>query len=384
MRWDRGRGKAGATGLPLGRELTLARAGPYNPPKAAIVIVITGGSVRARTLTTSVIGWTPLDLTDVLSMMRADLTQVEERLRDEARVEYPFVGELLHALIEGGGKRLRPLVLLLAAKPFDYELERLMPAAVGVELLHTASLIHDDTVDRAILRRGRPTLNSQFDTSTVILLGDYIFARSAIMAANTMNPRVVKVFATTLQEICDGELREIFTAHQLQQSLSDYQHRIFGKTASLFAGSAEMGAILSNASDEQIEALRQFGGSIGMAFQIVDDVLDLRQTSDEIGKPAGLDLRQGTVTLPTMLYFQNGADERGKELVRRVVQGDGATDDDFQTATLVIRESGALEHAIEIAERYVTEAKVLLQAIPACPARDMLAVVADQSLRRTS
>ena len=325
-----------------------------------------------------------LDLADVLSAMRADLDEVEERLREEANVDYPFVGEILRGLIGAGGKRLRPLVLLLAARPFSYVLHRLLPAAVGVELLHTASLIHDDTVDHALLRRGRPTLNSLFSNETVILLGDYIFARSAMMAAATMNPRVVQVFASSLADICDGQLREIFTAHQLTQSVDDYRRRIFGKTAALFAGSAEMGAILAEADDDQIAAMRAYGGHVGMAFQIVDDVLDLRQTTDEIGKPAGLDLRQGTVTLPTMIFFQDHADNGHSDLIRRVIGGDGATDDDYLLATTAIRESGAIDRALEVAEGYVTAAKETLRVLPPGEARDMLECVAELSLQRTS
>lgn len=315
--------------------------------------------------------------------MRADLTRVEDRLREEAEVDYPFIGEILQGLIEAGGKRLRPLILLLAARSFDYDVDRLLPAAVGVELLHTASLIHDDTVDGAGVRRGRPTLNSVFPTATVILIGDYIFARSAMLAASTMNPRVVAVFASSLADICDGQLREIFTAHQALQSYDDYERRIYGKTASLFAGAAEMGAILGGASDEQIAALRDYGSGVGMAFQIIDDVLDLRESADEIGKPVGLDLRQGTITLPTMLFFEDGASEHHTDLVRRVVGGGTASDEEYATATAVIRESGALERAVKVAERYVSAARDRLCQIPAGPTRDMLDAIAEQSLLRT-
>ncbi len=329
-------------------------------------------------------GGKPLDLAEILAAMQADLRRVEERLRQEVDVEYPFVGEILQGLIEAGGKRLRPLVLLLSAKPFDYDVNQLLPAAAGVELLHTASLIHDDTVDRAGLRRGRPTLNSLFDQGTVILLGDYVFARSAMLAAETMNPRVVGVFASSLADICDGQLSEIFSAHQIEQTLQQYERRIYGKTASLFAGSAEMGAILAGASDDQIEALKRYGKNIGMAFQIVDDVLDLRETTDEIGKPASLDLRQGTVTLPTMLFFQqNGHDECKADLVRRAVNGDESTDELYATATTVIRESGALDRAVKIAEGYVAEAKAVLDTVPRCEAWEMLDALADACLHRT-
>jgi geranylgeranyl pyrophosphate synthase len=316
--------------------------------------------------------------------MRADLQRIEERLRDESNMEYPIVGEIVRDLIGSGGKRLRPLLLLLSAKPFKYDIDELIPAAAGVELLHNASLIHDDTVDHADMRRGQPTLNSVLPSETVILVGDYLFARSAMLAAATMNPRVVGVFASTLAKICDGQLSEVFSARTLQQSVSDYKRRIYGKTASLFAGSAEMGAILGQATDDQIEAMRDFGGNIGMAFQIVDDVLDLRESTDAIGKPAGLDLRQGTVTLPTMLFFKhNSGNGHYSDLVRRVIDGEDATDEDYQVAVEVIRDSGALEASISVAEEYVEKARAIIRDLPPGEPADTLEAFAMESLSRT-
>jgi geranylgeranyl pyrophosphate synthase len=320
----------------------------------------------------------------VFYAMRSDLARVEERLREEANMDYPVVGEIVDNLIGAGGKRLRPLLLLLAAKPFEYDLGELLPAAAGVELLHNASLIHDDTVDHANVRRGQPTLNSLLPAETVILLGDYLFARSAMLAAATMNPRVVGVFASTLARICDGQLSEVFTAHQVHQTVDDYKRRIYGKTASLFAGSAEMGAIIGRAPGDQIESMRDFGGHVGMAFQIIDDVLDLRETTDSIGKPAGLDLRQGTVTLPTMLFFQhNNHNGHHSELVTRVIDGDEVTDSDYDEAVRIIRDSGALEAAIEIAEDYVEQSREIIRNLPPSEAAEMLEALAMESLSRS-
>ncbi len=316
--------------------------------------------------------------------MRHDLARVEERLREESNVDYPVVGDIVENLIESGGKRLRPLLLLLAARPFNYDIDELVAAAAGVELLHNASLIHDDTVDHADVRRGQPTLNSVLPPETVILLGDYLFARSAMLAAATMNPRVVGVFASTLAKICDGQLSEVFNAHKLDQSIDQYKQRIYGKTASLFAGSAEMGAIIGQAPGDKIEAMRDFGGNIGMAFQIVDDVLDLRESTDSIGKPAGLDLRQGTVTLPTMLFIQrSGQNGHNAELVQRVIDGDSATDADFDHAVEVIRDSGALEESITIAEDYVEKAQAIIKDLPPGDSVEMLEALAMDSLSRT-
>lgn len=324
-----------------------------------------------------------LDFTTVLDRMRPDLQRVEDRLLAETALEFPIVSEIPQALVRAGGKRLRPLLLLLAAKPFRYDLERLVPAAAGIELLHTASLIHDDSIDGAARRRGQPTLNVLFEPSVVIMVGDYMFARSAMLAASTMNPRVLAVFARCLGSICDGQLREIFSARRADIGLDDYQRRIYGKTASLFAASAEIGAILADATDEQIELLSEFGGAMGMAFQIVDDILDLLGNEAELGKPAGQDLRQGTMTLPTMLFLQNGrATSEQRNFVLEVIQHGAPDDTAIATAVTLIRESGALDEAFDYARRYVEEAKYLLTHLPPSEGRDMLAALADHALAR--
>src|SRR3954447_8473529 len=255
--------------------------------------------------------------------MHADLHQVEDRLVAAAHVDFPAITDLVLGLVNAGGKRLRPLVLLLAGRGYGGDLETLVTAGAGVELLHTASLVHDDTVDRAPLRRGRPTLNSILSSGAVILLGDFLFAQSAMLAAATNSPRVVRVFASTLADICDGQLREMFTGHRLDQSQEEYERRIYGKTASLFAGAAEMGAVIGSAPEEDVQSLRRYGTELGMAFQIVDDVLDLREGTQQLGKPAGNDIRQGTVTLPTMLYSAGLAvGSADAEFLRAVVAGD--------------------------------------------------------------
>jgi len=325
-----------------------------------------------------------MELADVIRNLREDLDAVEERLRSSADINFPILGDIIDTLIGAGGKRLRPVMLLLSARPFNYDIENLVSAAAGIELLHTASLVHDDTIDGAQLRRGQPTLNSMFDTGTVIMLGDYLFARSAMLAADTMNPRVVAVFASTLGHICDGQLHEILTAHSVEQTREDYERRIFGKTASLFAGAAEMGAILGGASDQEIEAMRSFGADVGMAFQIIDDVLDLRGSTEQIGKPAGLDLRQGTVTLPTMIYMAQADGSATATEVRRIVDGGVATDEQLDSVASTIRDSGALEEAVESAYEFVLRAKRRISFIEDEYARKSLCAIADSSLARTS
>ncbi len=314
----------------------------------------------------------------VFAAMKPELERVEARLEEAAAIEFPAVSELVLGLVRAGGKRLRPLVLLLAGRAFAADSDMLVTAGAGVELLHTASLVHDDTVDRAALRRGRPTLNSVLSSGSVILLGDYLFAQSAMLAAATNRPRVVSIFAGTLGDICDGQLREMFVAHRLDQSREEYERRIYGKTASLFAGSAEMGAIIGDAPESDVQMLRQFGSDVGMAFQIVDDVLDLREVEAQLGKPAGHDLTQGTVTLPTLIYAA-GIDEDSSAMRRLqgVVSGD--MDDRASVDQVVedIRRSGALEESLGEAERFADRAKERIGDLPDRETRDMLSEVAD-------
>lgn len=314
----------------------------------------------------------------VFAAMRPELDRVEARLEQAAAIEFPAVSELVLGLVRAGGKRIRPLVLLLAGRAFESDPDMLVTAGAGVELLHTASLVHDDTVDRASLRRGRPTLNSVLSSGAVILLGDYLFAQSAMLAAATNSPRVVSIFASTLADICDGQLREMFVAHRLDQTREEYARRIFGKTASLFAGAAEMGAIIGRAPEPDVQVLRQYGTDIGMAFQIVDDVLDLREGEQQLGKPAGHDLTQGTVTLPTIIYasgLTDGSD--AMQRLRAVVSGDRSDPESLEHVVHEIRASGALEAAMEEAERYAENARTRAAVIPDPVIGGMLSEVAD-------
>lgn len=320
---------------------------------------------------------------DVFAAMRLDLERVESRVEDVAQVDFPVVSSLVLDLVRSGGKRLRPLLLLLAGRSYHYELDTLVTAAAGVELLHTASLVHDDTIDRSGLRRGKPTLNSVLSSGAVILLGDYLFAQSAMLAAATESPRVVAIFASTLADICDGQLREMFFAHRLDQTRDEYEKRIYGKTAALFAGSAEMGALLGDAPESHVQKLRAYGADLGMAFQIVDDILDLREGTHRLGKPAGNDLRQGTVTLPTMLYAASlPPDDPAADRLRAVIEGEVEGDDAVARVVADIRASGALEEATAAAGAFADQAKRHAEIVPDLETRDMLIDVAEMAWTR--
>lgn len=322
---------------------------------------------------------------DLFHEMRDELALVEQRVLDASAIDLPIVSTMVSDIVSNTGKRLRPVILLLSARAFEPNLEAAITASAGIELLHTASLVHDDSIDRADVRRGQPTLNTQLSSSAVILIGDYLFAKSAMLAAATNSTRVVSIFAATLGELCDGQLREMMHARQLDQDRVDYDKRIWGKTASLFAGSAEMGAVIGNASETSIAELRSFGGDLGMAFQIIDDVLDLREGTQTLGKPSANDLRQGIVTLPTMYFAESlpiGSPSR--DALLGIVEGDITDDETIQDIVLQIRASGVIERAEDDARVFADSARSRLRVVEDTDTRRLLEATLDLTLERIS
>jgi geranylgeranyl pyrophosphate synthase len=233
-------------------------------------------------------------------------------------------------LIGSGGKRLRPTLALLAAQvrtpmtlpPADEAVRasslgaamryaHVVSLAASVEMLHTATLVHDDVIDGALLRRGAPTLNAIWNRGSTVLAGNFMFARAAHFAAETANPRVIRIFAATLETIVGGELRQLSARYNFRQVKDEYYQRIYAKTASLFCAATEAAAVLAGLPEAEVQAVRAYGYNLGMAFQIVDDVLDFTGSDATLGKPAGSDLRGGTLTLPFFYYLQNHPDAAG-------------------------------------------------------------------------
>lgn len=313
--------------------------------------------------------------------VRADLQKVEELLHEIVQVEQAPLAALLGHIVRNRGKRLRPALVLLAAKFCNYPLEQLAPVAAAVELLHTASLVHDDLIDNAGTRRGNPTLNALAGSRAPILIGDYIFAKSAQTAVRGHNLRVMDVFARTLMLICEGELREVLSTRQWPQTTEEYHEKIACKTASLFSLSAECGAILSGAGEDFIVALREYGHNVGMAFQIIDDVLDIAGDEGQLGKPVGGDLRQGTVTLPIIYHLDSAPAD---SMVRAIVAGDNHTEAEIQEAIRLIVQSPAIERSYAHARLFTQAAKSALHILPDNEYRRALAGLADYIVERVA
>lgn len=240
----------------------------------------------------------------ILAPIQGELQLVETRLRDAVRVDYAPLSGVFETLIGSGGKRLRPALTILSSKFHPADQDKITTLAVSTELVHAATLIHDDLIDKSAVRRGTPTISSRWSGTATVLAGDFLLARAADIAASIENFRVMKIFARTLMVICEGEIRQDFSGKHWPPNREEYYRHIESKTASLFTSSTECGSILSNAPEEEIQAMKSFGHNLGMAFQIVDDILDFTADERELGKPVGSDLRQGTFTLPVFYYLE--------------------------------------------------------------------------------
>ena len=322
-----------------------------------------------------------LNLKQILAPVADDIARIDDELRSIATLDYPLVRTGIEAIIAAGGKRLRPAILFLSARFHKYDLQRLVPMAAAIELLHTASLVHDDTIDQALVRRGLPTLNSFIDEGTTVLVGDYLFAKSAVLSTMGGVLRATRIFAESLVTISEGEIEQKFATHHVSATLDQYYKRIYSKTAVLFAAAGEIGAVLSEAPEPDIQRLRRYARQLGMAFQIVDDVLDIQSTTEQLGKPVGGDLRQGTMTLPVMLYLE-GADDESRELVRHAIEGGEDNEATIREVLERINRSDAIERANAVALGFVQEAKDALDGLPDVPARASLLDLADFAVQR--
>ena len=310
--------------------------------------------------------------------IRAELAAVEETLAAVGKTDSPWLAEMLAAVLFAGGKRMRPAIALLAGRFGDYRRELSVPLAAALELLHTASLVHDDIIDSAGTRRGRPTASSLFDNHAAVVLGDYIFAQAAVLVAQTGNGEVIRLFAQTMIIMAEAELAEDRVAFDYHQTTADYLQRIKGKTAALFAVAAQGGALVANAPREQAEALRGYGENLGMAFQIVDDILDFSGDEREMGKPVGSDLMQGTLTLPSLLLIERHPHDNP---VRTLFE-ERNRPDLLTQAIAMVRESEIIEESYRTARDFRDRACAALALLPSGAARAALEELTDYVLER--
>ena len=319
-----------------------------------------------------------LELDEIYRPIMENLTEIEERLKSTGNIEAPDLSELLDYSLKGGGKRVRPILVLLSGRVFGCPIDRLIPMGLAVEVMHMATLVHDDTIDNSAVRWGRPTINTIWGTEQAVLLGDYLFAHAGYLTATTGNLRVIKLLPETLMIISSGEIAQSRSLFNLEQTRKNYLHRISSKTASLFVMSTASGAILAGAPEESIQILREYGHNLGITFQIIDDILDYIGTEAEMGKPVGSDLTQGTLTLPGMLLLEQYPKENP---IKKLFQEKGGAD--YITEAIdQVRNSSIIDQCFDIAAEYRNRACCHLDQLPDNEFRQSLYGLADFIINR--
>ena len=309
-----------------------------------------------------------MNIAPFFTPIQMGLQEVETLLHAQANDAHPDLRAAVEHLLSSGGKRIRPAVGLLTGQMFEAPHDKLLTLSAAVEMLHTATLVHDDLIDGALLRRGMPTLNAHWSPAATILTGDYMFARAAKLAADSDNLPLMKLFAETLATIVNGELTQLFAARGVI-SRENYNKRIYAKTASLFEMITQAAAMIGHANSSSVEAMRQYGYHLGLAFQIVDDILDFTGEQETVGKPVGSDLLQGLVTLPAIYYAEShpydpdvlcltGGCYTETERMERLVQS--------------IRESDATVKSMKEAQVFTLKALEILKTAPAGVERQAL------------
>ncbi|MFC2007725.1 polyprenyl synthetase family protein [Chloroflexota bacterium] len=318
-----------------------------------------------------------MELNQIYESIEEDLARVKEELGSISKVDFPWLSEQLGYIIQGVGKGMRPALTLLAGKFYTYNLTYLLPMAVSVELMHTSTLVHDDAIDNSTVRRSQATINKLWGEDIAILMGDYLFAKAGVFVADTQNPQVIKLFSQTLAIISSGEINQYFGAFVLEQTREDYFQRIAGKTASLFSLATESGAILSEAPQKSIEILREYGYNLGIAFQIVDDILDFTGTEEILGKPTGSDLSQGTLTMPAMLLLERFPDDNP---VKRLFTS--KDNKNIEEAIAMVNDSSIIDECYQIASDYCSKACQNLHLLPENTSRQALTELANYVIER--
>ena len=320
-----------------------------------------------------------MELSQAYSLVQPGLSAVESAFKEliDSQREFPEMQKMLRQVLVGG-KVVRPTLTLLSGSFYNYDLKLLQPMATATELMHIATLVHDDAIDSADLRRGNPTINSVWGVDLAILVGDFLFARAGEMSARTGNIRVVSLFSQTLGIIARGEVKQALASFKLDQTFEQYIERVAAKTAALFTLSTVSGGVLSGAPEASIQILHDYGYNLGIAFQIVDDILDFIGNAKDVGKPVGADLAQGTVTLPAQkLLLRYPKDNPLLKIARKEDLAGN-----IKKVIEMIRNSDIIDECYALAEDYCHLACRDLAKLPDKPAREALVALSDYVVKR--
>ena len=321
-----------------------------------------------------------MDLERIRAHVADDLAAVDELIRRRLASDVALINELGRHIVAGGGKRLRPMVLLLAARACGYGGPHHVGLAAVVEFIHTATLLHDDVVDASELRRGQETANSIWGNEASVLVGDFLYSRAFQMMVEAGSMRVMEILADTTNTIAEGEVRQLLNCHDPDTTEERYLEVIRGKTAKLFEAAARLGAVLAGRPEAEEAALADYGLRLGIAFQLIDDVLDYRARPEETGKNLGDDLAEGKPTLPFIHALRESPPERAAALRRAIEEGGR---EHIGTVLEAIEATGAIAYTEARARTEAERAIAALEALPGSPAREALAALARFAVDRT-
>lgn len=314
-----------------------------------------------------------MDVSLLYEEIGPEMQLVDEELKSLVKLDHQVLAEASSHLLLAGGKRLRPAFVLLAGKFSPAPVERLIPLAAAVELIHMASLVHDDVIDCSTTRRGVPTVKARWGNRVSLHTGDYLFAKALILISQYNEPRILSILSDVSVKMVEGEIQQIITAFDHQQSVRDYLYRIKRKTALLISTSFMLGAIAIGAPEQLIRSLGRYGHYIGMAFQITDDLLDYTSSEEVLGKAVGSDLTQGIITLPAIYTLRSGQAERLRDLITRIEKGE----DVIKEALGIVCQGDGLEKAHILKDKYIIKARRELTKLPDVPARETMSRIAD-------
>jgi heptaprenyl diphosphate synthase len=305
------------------------------------------------------------------SFLNSDINTIEKTLEETIQADSLLLKRASLHTLKAGGKRIRPVFVLLAGKFGHYDINVMKNVAVALELIHMASLVHDDVIDDADLRRGQPTVKAKWDNKTAMYTGDFIFALSLELMSDIKKPLAHKILANTIVEVTVGEIQQIKDKYRFNQNLRDYLRRIKRKTALLISASCQLGAIAADVEESIHKKLYLFGYYVGMSFQITDDILDFTSSEEELGKPAGSDLLQGNITAPALYAMDNENSRREIEKVHEDMEPA-----QIQRIISLIKDSGAIEKSIALSDMYLDKALAVLEDLPSNKAKKTLRDIA--------
>jgi heptaprenyl diphosphate synthase len=311
---------------------------------------------------------------DLFKPISSELAIVEKQLLTNIDTEIPMLDEASKHLLKAGGKRLRPAFALLAAKLFSPNVESVIPMAGALELIHMATLVHDDVIDNSALRRGSTTVKCEWGNRVSLYSGNYVFAKALSLVASYERSDLIEVLADASMRICEGEIRQMISCFDVHQSLKDYLRRIERKTALLISVSCQLGGMIIGADDAQILALKRYCYYLGMAFQVTDDILDFAADEKVLGKPVGSDIRQGVITLPVIFALKFHPQ---RQLLAYYLSSAELSQLHAQEIIAIILDSDGIDYAYEVSCKYVQKAQKQLEFLPDVPVRDNLCEIAN-------